>query len=389
MQVRRCAAISLELRETARFELEDLLAGGAGVVARQRWLAHAPHLPAAIELDADEAVLLGSLSPTAWTDATALAERFGSLVDNLLERGLLVVDAEPWAPHRIADEAFRTQYWHPLAAQWHMASRWSGVDGPAEVAAAGVDTSQGLRSRHGPPPAALLSRVPAEARVGLPRIPATGFDDLLDRRSTCRNFDPAAVLSLDALSQMLSRVFGMRGCVHAAADFDVIKRTSPSGGALHPTECYLIVQRVQTLAPGLYHYHLGDHALEPLPTPTGLELSALARSAVAGQHYFADAPVLCVLAPRFARSFWKYRNHPKAYRVAILDVGHMSQTLQLCATEQGWGAFVTAAINEIEIERAFGLCGHAEGPLAVCGFGPRAAAMSTSELDPNGRVWPR
>jgi hypothetical protein len=99
--------------------------------------------------------------------------------------------------------------------------------------------------------------------------------------------------------------------------------------------------------------------------------------------------VLVVLAPRFGRSFWKYRNHAKAYRVTILDVGHLSQTLLLTATELGLGAFISAAINEVDIERGFGLTGFVDGPLAVCGFGPRADAMSTPEFDPNRRAWPR
>jgi SagB-type dehydrogenase family enzyme len=99
--------------------------------------------------------------------------------------------------------------------------------------------------------------------------------------------------------------------------------------------------------------------------------------------------VLCALAPRFHRNFWKYRNHSKAYRVTVLDAGHLSQTLQLCATQAGLGPFVTGAINEIDIERAFGLTGYLESPMLVCGFGARASTLVTSEFDPNRRVWPR
>ena len=186
-------------------------------------------------------------------------------------------------------------------------------------------------------------------------------------------------------------------------DFDVLKKTSPSGGALHPTEAYLIVRQVEGIAPGLYHYRAADHALQPLEfdleaSPgdarhqAGSEKNALdylAWIAVGGQQWFADAHVLVALAPRFARNFWKYRNHPKAYRVAILDVGHLSQTLLITATELGLGSFITAAINEVDIERAFGLTSYVDGPLAVCGFGPRADTMTTSEFDPNRKVWPR
>jgi hypothetical protein len=52
------------------------------------------------------------------------------------------------------------------------------------------------------------------------------------------------------------------------------------------------------------------------------------------------------------------------------------------------GAFITAAINEAEIEQAFELEPMSEGPLAVCGFGVRAADKVTVEFDPAHKVWP-
>lgn len=167
-----------------------------------------------------------------------------------------------------------------------------------------------------------------------------------------------------------------------------LKKNAPSGGGLHATEAYLLARDVEGLAPGLYHYHPVDHALEPLPA-LGEPLHALSQRMLAGQHWFADAPAQVVLAPRYARSFWKYRNHPKAYRALILDAGHLSQLLYICATQMGLAAFVTSAINEADIEQAFGMDPLLEGPLAVCGFGWRADAMSTTEFDPTGEVWGR
>lgn len=388
MRVRRCAVLWLEPRETARFELESLLAGGTGVVSAMQWLAHAPHLSEPLAVAADDVALLGSLSPSDWVEAAPLRDRHGAgRVRALLRAGLLIGRGKAWATQRESDQRFRDQYWHGLAAQWHANSRWQGLDAAREVAEEGMDTAEGLRGRYGAPPPELHVAAEPAQRLPLPAPEATALDELLDRRSTCRNFDAGAFLPQETFATMLARVFGVRGRVHAANDFDVLKKTSPSGGALHPTEAYLIVQRVDGVAPGLYHYHAGEHALEPLPGPD--DLSAFARLAVAGQYWFADAPVLVVLAPRFARNFWKYRNHAKAYRTVILDVGHLSQTLYLSATELGLGAFITAAINEVDIEQAFGLTGYVDGPLAVCGFGMRGDTMVTSELDPNRKAWPR
>ena len=411
MLIRRCAVVWLEPREVASFQLDDLLSGGTGVVSRLVWFAHAPHLGSAIEIDAAHAPILGAMGPIDWIGRDVLDARFGhDAVEALLAAGLLLAAQEDDG-HADGDADFRAQGWHPPAAVAHMAARWEGIDGPKGMAEAGVDTSEGLVRRHGLPPPPVEPCVSPESQLALPRIERDDFDALLDTRTTCRNYDPEAQVPLAAFSQLMARVFGARGTGHPVPGFDVYKRTSPSGGSLHPTDCWLIVQRVEGIAPGLYRYRIDTHALEPVipaiapPQPgdagtmplgdatprawTADELQAFARIAVAGQDFFASAAVLCVLAPRFHRNFWKYRNHAKAYRVCVLDVGHLSQTLQLCATQAGLGPFVTGAINEVDLERAFGMAGYAQSPLVVCGFGQRAATLVKSEFDPNRKIWPR
>lgn len=405
MRIRRCTTLWLESREVAHFELEALLAGGTGVISRMQWFAHAPQLAAPIHLDAEDVGLLGELSPLDWMPAAPLRQCHGpARVRRLLQAGLLVGSTKPWAIQRERDEVYRGQHWHGLAASWHTASRWDGVDAAGEVKEAGLLTAEGLREAYGAPPPVLHARDDGGASIGLPRASRTALDECLDARATCRNFDAEASLPLAQLAQVLERAFGARGQVEGADDFHVLKKTSPSGGALHPTECYLIARDVEGLPRGLYHYRAGDHALQPLPMDEALVLADAGRHAsaqgkdaleflawiaVGGQQWFAEAQALCVLAPRFHRNFWKYRNHPKAYRVCILDIGHLSQTLLLSATELGLGSYVTAAINEADLERAFGLTHWVDGPLAVCGIGVRAGAMETYELDPNRKAWPR
>jgi len=168
-----------------------------------------------------------------------------------------------------------------------------------------------------------------------------------------------------------------------------LKKSYPSGGGLHPLEPYVLVQRVDGVETGLYHYHASDHALEPLSMLTAEEAARLAKVMVGGQGFFAEAPVHIVLAARFERTFWKYRNHPKAYRAIVLEAGHVSQNLYLAATDLRLGAYVTAAINEIDIEQALGLDPLRESPIVVCGFGARTRRERTMfEFDPLGKVWP-
>jgi hypothetical protein len=90
---------------------------------------------------------------------------------------------------------------------------------------------------------------------------------------------------------------------------------------------------------------------------------------VCGQTYFGDAHVLLVLTACFDRAFWKYRNHRKALIALMMDAAHLSQTLYLVATELGLGAFITAAVNNVDIEERLGLDGYVRGcsPSAASG----------------------
>lgn len=387
MQLRRCAVLVFEPREEIHFDARSLFNGGDGWRTALTLVALAPHLLREIPINAAHVDVLASVPVTAWTGVDALAERHPrALLDELVETGLLVADDDAHAALRERDALVRDAHWQPLAAAAHYFGRWQDVRAGEGMQRAGP-AMRDLVELLGEPPPPVREHVTPEQRVALPREAPTAFDDLLRRRATCRNFDAQTPLSATAFATMLQRVFGAQGSVAIARDNAVIKRNSPSGGGLHPTEAYLIVQRVDGVAPGLYHYHPIDHALEPMCSLDAGPLADLALRSVAAQAYFAQAPVLVVMACRFPRSFWKYRNHAKAYRVAALDAGHLSQSLYLSATDLGLGAFITGAINEIDIEHAFGLDPLVESVLAVCGFGVRAATRVMDEFDPARRVW--
>jgi len=386
MRIRRCAVLLLEPREEVGFDLEHLLAGGNGLRRAQRWLALAPHLTAEVEVDVAERELLGAVSPNEWIDARELAVENADALKRLLKEGLLIGSGKRHAAHRERDERLRTTYWHPLAATIHTFTRWNGTDAVASMRDSGTETALQLRDVFGAPPVEAADRGDGSQRLPLPRSTPTAFDGLLARRATCRNFDAARPLPHALFAQLLDRVFAAKAQVRVSDDTVFLKKTSPSGGGLHPVEAYLIVQHVDGVAPGLYHYHAAEHALEPMPSPDG-PLREFVMQAVAQQHWFADAHVLVLLSPRFDRTNWKYRHHAKAYRVVALEAGHLSQTLYLSATEAGLGAFITGAINEVEVEQAFGLDPICQGALAICGFGWRGEVMETTELDPAGAVW--
>ena len=393
MRIRRCSILFLEPREETAFDLGVLLAGGDGLSRTKRWVALAPHVGEEVEVDAVERELLGSLGSQHWITATALEPAVQAALKRLLKTGLVIGSTKAHAMHRARDERLRDTHWHPLAATLHAFTRWDGADAVKNMQDSGTETAASMRAVLGAPPVEAASRDDGARRLPLPRAERSDFDALLARRATCRNFDASRPLPHALFAQLLERVFAAQAQVRVTDDTVVLKKNSPSGGGLHPVEAYLVVQNVEGVAPGLYHYHATAHALEPLawpdgePAPDADALRTFVMEAVAQQHWFADAHALVLLAPRFARTFWKYRRHAKAYRVIALEAGHLSQNLYLAATDAGLGAFITGAINEVFLEQAFGLDPVCEGALAVCGFGWRAEEMVTTEFDPAGAVW--
>jgi putative peptide maturation dehydrogenase len=389
MRIRRCSILFIEPRERVEFDFDSLLTGGNGLRAERQWIALAPHLERECALSAEEVVLLGTVSSQEWTEMAVLVVRHDrALVDGLVAKGLFIGDRSDLMDARARDDDLRERYWHGRAAVTHAFGRWQGVAAGKDVRNIGIKSLAELVDRLGTPPPHFHSRSASEVRITLTPPQPTAIDILLRRRVTCRNFDVIRNVPFSVFSQILHRTFGAQASHAVNAETAIVKKTSPSAGGLHPTEAYLLIQRVENVAPGLYHYHVGKHALEPLQMLAPDEALALAGRFVAEQDWLARAHALVVLAPRFTRHFWKYRDHFKSYRAVTLDVGHLSQTLQISATEFGLGAFVTAAINEVDIEQALGLKPMQESPLAVCGFGWRAAERGRMEFDPQHAVWP-
>ncbi|MET0266878.1 MAG: putative peptide maturation dehydrogenase [Duganella sp.] len=377
MKIRRCAVLYIEPREELDIDWSALFAGTSTLAASTRWVVLAPHLDREIDVDAAELAALGGVSQSIWSARDAAAERYGAaVIERLLELGLLLadgIDAEP-LPAALAalserDETLRNQHWRGLSALAHTYSRWRDVRTETGMEAPSFDE---LLERHGSPPPPVQQVSGNGPAIALPPAEGGLLDETLLRRYTGRNYDTSASLPLAVATRLLQRTFGAQELRHIGPHANVLKKTSPSGGGLHPVEAFVLIQRVDGVAPGLYHYHPVDHALTPLRSTTAAEAAALALQMVAEQDWLADAAMQVVMVGRVERTFWKYRNHQKAYRALALDSGHLSQTFYLLATEAGLPAFITAAINDVDIEQMLGLDHLRHAVIAVCGCGVAA-----------------
>ncbi len=220
-----------------------------------------------------------------------------------------------------------------------------------------------------PPPQ--FKQIEGADRIALPVHPveADSFFETLHRRRTHRSFSKEPI-PLDDVSRLLRTTWGVQGHLESRMFGRLPIKTSPSGGARHPGEVYLMSLRVHGLDAGIYHYQSKDHVLEKLSSQA---TAALARQYCADQPYVAGAAALFIMTAVFPRAMWKYHK-PRAYRVVLLDAGHLCQTFCLTATRMGLAPFSTAALKDSLIEQDLGLDGISESVLYVAGVGLPARA---------------
>jgi putative peptide maturation dehydrogenase len=386
VRVRRRAWLLFFCHDGRTIDIAQLLTGTLASAPQSRVYAISLTDGAEHGISRDELELLLEVPANDWTDARGLAP---DVVRGLVDRGLLVLDGG--GDRDDFDERLFASGWERNAAVYHFLTRWRDVDirdGDGQVLPATEKHVHAFLELNGPQPPAFRSVDQPSSVLDLPEVRPDGdLYSALARRRTTRGFDEYRPLPLEELALVLDQVFGCHGHATAAGGaIQMLKRTSPSAGGLHPIEAFPLVLNVAGAESGLHHYNAKRHALE-LVEPIDRDTSkAMATSFVCGQTYFGSAQVLLLLVARFSRSYWKYRRHPKAYASILLDAGHLSQTLYLVAADRGLGAFVTTVVNNAEIDERLGLDGIDEGVVAVCGFG---VPGERSPFDPEFRPFTR
>jgi SagB-type dehydrogenase family enzyme len=165
-------------------------------------------------------------------------------------------------------------------------------------------------------------------------------------------------------------------------------RAAPTAGALYPIETYVVVNKVDDLEPGLYHYRVagmdvlerpiveGSHALELLRAG---DLREEIVAASLDQPFCGKAGAVFLWTAVFARSVWKYKD--RAYRYFYLDAGHIAAHLSLASVALGLGSCPVAAFYDGEINRLLGVDGESEGIIYMTAVGRPSRPFAKSQGD--------
>ncbi len=186
------------------------------------------------------------------------------------------------------------------------------------------------------------------------------FDDqirfwnvVLNRKST-RKFKQEPITQ----SHLCQLLFGMTGLTRTSPQFAF--RTVPSAGGLFPTEIYPIVNNVEELDKGIYHYNIAKHMLELLRE--GDFRVEIAKGCLDQQIAYNSA-VNFVWTAIIERSKWKYLQ--RCYRYIYLDAGHIGQNFYLIAEALGLGACTIGAIYDDELNELLEIDGINETAIYV------------------------
>lgn len=290
--------------------------------------------------------------------------RISSLVRQLVARSFLQPSNRPEAPDERAMDVLAP--WNPEAGFFHTVTKNVRFWSPAESA------RRARARKHAPPMPPPAKRYPGLPTIALPAPDGGGdFARVVRQRRTWRRFSPAPV-SREELATLLGLSVGVQQWMRLGRDVEVALKTSPSGGARHPIECYVVARNIRGLAPGIYHYSAARHALTRLKSGA---TAARIRSYLPYSGYFGRSAALVLFTAMFTRQLWRYP-YSRAYRAALIEAGHVCQTFCLTATALDLAPFSVMALADSLIERDLGIDGITESVLYAAGVGRPPAGMS-------------
>jgi SagB-type dehydrogenase family enzyme len=251
--------------------------------------------------------------------------------------------------------------WNPAAGFFHASTRNTTFKPLDE----GIEELS-KQARHDPMPPPVKRYHDAE-QIGLPAPAARGtLPQTLRARRTWRRFGRRPV-PLEDLSTLLHLTAGVQEWVTAKGEGRVALKTSPSGGARHPIELYVLARNVRGLHSGVYHYAADAHALERLPGST--EPPAF-DTVLPTQWWYRDAAAVLLMTAVFERTRWRYKT-ARAYRAVLIEAGHVCQTFCLAATWLKLAPFCSMAIADTAAEELLGIDGISESVIYAAGVGTR------------------
>ena len=188
--------------------------------------------------------------------------------------------------------------------------------------------------------------LPAPETLTMPEI---SLAQAINQRKSLRKYSPQP-LSLQELSFLLWATCWVKE-FHSTKYNEFTRRNVPSAGSRHPMECYLLINKVESVPPGLYYYHPLEHALIKLQTSP--DIAKEIYEACLEQSMVIEDAVTFIFTAVPYRASWRYQQ--RAYRYLYVDVGHIGQNVHLAAEAIQAGACMIGAFVDEAMNHCIGL----------------------------------
>lgn len=202
-----------------------------------------------------------------------------------------------------------------------------------------------------------LSKVYDGETINLPEVnvdnapKAEVFQAIANRKSR-RKFTED-ILTIDELAFLLYSTQGVR-FVNSSRKYSM--RTVPSGGARHPFETYLVINRVEGVKQGIYYYEPFEHQLVLIKQPEAL-VEKVSQAAL-DQRFVGECAVTFIWSCIPYRGEWRY--HTAAHKTMLLDAGHMCQNLYIACEAIDAGTCAIGAYDQKKMDKLLDLDGNDE-----------------------------
>ena len=400
-KLRRSRFLDLRLKDQRCFDLDSFLAGKLDIrYGESKVLARAHLAGVQTLLDSDELSLLMAVPESDWLsihdlDTSVLREKtLDEWLDKMESNGLVLSDSDSPSSRASVSEhdRFVENHWSREAFRFFMdvndiesriCTEKTPTDYRSKVATAALDANSFIEEKRSPPELFYTYDHGARIRLSPGELEGQLFE-LLENRRTERFFDSTKAITREQISSILFHSFGTQELFQISDQYFLQKKTSPSGGGLHPIEAFPIVLKAEGINSGIYHYDSRSHQLSVVKYGDELVLRQLSEILTQEQGFVGNAHLLVILAARWRRNFWKYRQRPNTFNVIMMDAGHLGQTFNLTCAALGLGSFWTAALNRTRIAEVIGKELSDFGAIAICGCGipdTTAPQLASKKLD--------
>lgn len=171
--------------------------------------------------------------------------------------------------------------------------------------------------------------------ISLRTVSNTLFTDLVLNRKSIRNFSGASITDQE-LSDLLILSYSTNR-----------HKSTPSGGGFYPLRVYFLLRlKTESLSPGLYFYNHEKSCIVKVS-----ELPLLKDEyfeVVLGAPMYNSSSVVIFVGCDFNLVTKKYAN--RAYRMALLEAGHLCQNVYLCTSKTELGVVEYGGWNDEVLE---------------------------------------